>query len=219
MRNKRTVKQKQIVPDFPDLEEEKALLSQGYRLVAGIDEVGRGALAGPVAAAALILPLRLNEKWISEVRDSKQLTAKKRQFLADHLKEKAVAFGIGMVSHNDIDRKGIMWSTRQAMRIAILHLEPAPEYLLIDALALPSVKLPQKHIIKGDARCLSIACASIVAKVARDELMVELDQDHPGYGFADNKGYGTAKHLASLDKLGACPIHRRSFSPVKEVCI
>lgn len=210
--------QNQRIQDAPSLDEEQALLAQGYRFVAGIDEVGRGALAGPVTAAALILPLHLNETWINEVRDSKQLNGRKRQLLAKYLKEKALAVGIGMVSHQDIDRKGIIWATRHAMRLAIAELKPTPDFLLIDALALPTVKLPQKHIIKGDARCLSIACASIVAKVARDQLMVDLDHDHPGYGFAHNKGYGTATHLEALQQLGACPIHRRSFAPVKDVC-
>ena len=212
------MRQKQIVKGPPSLAEEQSLLSQGYRFIAGIDEVGRGALAGPVAAAAVILPSRIKEKWINEVRDSKQLSAKKRQFLAQHIREKALAFGVGMVSHVDVDSKGIIWATRQAMRLAVVELKPAPDFLLIDALALPAVKLPQKHIIKGDALCLSIACASIVAKVARDQLMVDLDNDHPGYGFAANKGYGTSEHLEALQKLGVCAIHRRSFAPVKELC-
>ena len=202
----------------PSSDEEQSLLSQGYRFVAGIDEVGRGALAGPVAAAAIILPPRLNDTWTNQVRDSKQLNAKKRQFLAQHLKEKALAVGVGMVSHVDIDSKGIIWATRQAMRLAVAELKPAPDFLLIDGLALPTVKLPQKHIIKGDCLCFSIACASIVAKVARDQLMTDLSQNHPGYGFAANKGYGTAEHLEALQKLGVCAIHRRSFAPVKELC-
>jgi ribonuclease HII len=203
----------------PSSSEEQSLLSQGYRFVAGIDEVGRGALAGPVAAAAIILPSCLNETWINQVRDSKQLNAKKRQFLAQHLWEEALAVGVGMVSHEEIDGKGIIWATRQAMRLAVAELKPAPDFLLIDGLALPAVKLPQKHIIKGDCLCLSIACASIVAKVARDQLMADLSQDHPGYGFAANKGYGTSEHLEALQKLGVCAIHRRSFAPVKELCI
>ena len=212
------MRQSQRFQEPPGLAEEQALLAQGYRFVAGVDEVGRGALAGPVAAAALILPSRLDETWINQVRDSKQLNAKKRQFLAQHLEEKALAVGVGIVSHQDIDRKGIIWATRQAMRLAVAELKPVPDFLLIDALALPAVKLPQKHIIKGDSLCLSIACASIVAKVARDQLMADLDQDHPGYSFATNKGYGTAEHLEALHRLGACPIHRRSFAPVKEFC-
>jgi ribonuclease HII len=202
----------------PSLTEERALLAQGYRFVAGIDEVGRGALAGPVAAAAVILPPRLNATWLSLVRDSKQLSAKKRQFLAQRLREKALSLGVGMVSHQDIDSKGIVWATRQAMRLAVAELKPAPDFLLIDGLALPAVKLPQKHIIKGDCLCLSIACASTVAKVARDQLMADLGQEHPGYGFAAHKGYGTAEHLDALRRLGVCPIHRRSFAPVKELC-
>ena len=212
------MRQSQRFKEPPSSDEEQSLLSQGYRFVAGIDEVGRGALAGPVAAAALILPLRLDETWITQVRDSKQLSAKKRQFLAQHIREKALALGVGMVSHVDIDSKGIIWATRQAMRLAVAELKPAPDFLLIDGLALPAVKLPQKYIIKGDCLCRSIACASIVAKVARDQLMNDLSQDHPGYGFAANKGYGTSEHLEALQKLGVCTIHRRSFAPVKELC-
>ena len=213
------MRQSQRFKEPPSSDEEQALLSQGYRFVAGIDEVGRGALAGPVAAAAVILPSSLKETWINQVRDSKQLSAKKRQFLAQHLKEKALAVGIGMVSHVEVDSKGIIWATRQAMCLAVAELKPAPDFLLIDALALPAVKLPQKYIIKGDCLCLSIACASIVAKVARDQLMTDLSQDHPGYGFAANKGYGTSEHLKALQILGVCAIHRRSFAPVKELCL
>lgn len=213
------MRQRQRFQEPPSSDEEQSLLSQGYHFVAGIDEVGRGALAGPVAAAAVILPLSLNDAWINQVRDSKQLNAKKRQLLAQHIREKALAFGVGMVSQVDVDTKGIIWATRQAMRLAVAELRPAPDFLLIDGLALPAVKLPQKYIIKGDCLCLSIACASIVAKVARDHLMTELSQDHPGYGFAANKGYGTSEHLEALQQLGVCAIHRRSFAPVKELCL
>lgn len=204
--------------ELPSSNEEQLLLSQGYRFVAGIDEVGRGALAGPVAAAALILPLNINDSWINQVRDSKQLNVQKRRFLDPHIREKALAVGVGMVSHSDIDKKGIIWATRQAMLLAVAELKPNPDFLLIDGLALPAAELPQKYIIKGDCLCLSIACASIVAKVARDQLMIDLDQQHPGYGFAAHKGYGTATHLKALQNLGACAIHRRSFARVKELC-
>jgi len=212
------MRQSQRFQEPPSFAEEQTLLSQGYNFVAGIDEVGRGALAGPVAAAAVILPLNLDAPWLSLVRDSKQLSAKKRQFLAQHLREEALAVGVGMVSHREIDSKGIIWATRQAMRLATAKLKPTPDFLLIDGLALPAVKLPQKHIIRGDCLCLSIACASIVAKVARDQLMADLGQKHPGYSFAAHKGYGTAAHLEALRRLGVCPIHRRSFAPVKELC-
>jgi ribonuclease HII len=216
--SRKTIMQSRRFQEPPSFAEEHALLAQGYSFVAGIDEVGRGALAGPVAAAAVILPPNLDAPWLSLVRDSKQLNAKQRQFLTQHIREASLAVGVGMVSHQYIDSKGIIWSTRQAMRLAMSELEPAPDFLLIDGLALPAIKLPQKHIIKGDCICFSISCASIVAKVARDQLMADLSQEHPGYGFAAHKGYGTAEHLDALRRLGVCPIHRRSFAPVKELC-
>lgn len=202
---------------IPTFAEEKALQAQGYRLIAGVDEVGRGALAGPVAAAAVILPLRLRAAWLKEVRDSKLLDPARREKLSGHIHKVAVSIGVGMVSSRVIDSQGIVKATYRAMRLAIKQLSPPAETLLIDYFRLPGVRLPQKGVVDGDSLCLSIACASIVAKVARDHLMVELDNTYRGYGLAGHKGYGTEEHLACLQRLGPCPIHRRSFSPVKEM--
>ncbi|MFH1169913.1 MAG: ribonuclease HII [Chloroflexota bacterium] len=202
---------------LPTFAEEKSLAAQGYWLVAGIDEVGRGALAGPVAAAAVILPAGIRTPWLKKVRDSKQLTPEAREFLCPYIQEAAVAVGIGMTSHEVIDARGIVRATRLAMKAAIKQLSPAPQYLLIDYLRLPEVRLPQKGIVYGDCLCLSIACASIVAKVARDRLMVQLDGDYPGYGLARHKGYCTNEHVACLRRLGPSPIHRQSFRPVSDM--
>jgi ribonuclease HII len=204
---------------MPSFVEEELLAAQGYRLIAGVDEVGRGALAGPVVAAAVILPLDLDTPWLDEVRDSKLLTPQQRQLFFHHIQQVAIAIGIGATTHDQIDKKGIVSATRLAMKQAIERLSPPPQSLLIDYLSLPEVCLPQKGITDGDNLCLSIACASIVAKVARDCLMVALDGVYSGYGLARNKGYGTEEHLASLFRLGPCSIHRRSFSPVKDIML
>lgn len=192
-------------------------MAQGYSCVAGVDEVGRGSLAGPVMAAAVVLPPRLKAPWLKQVRDSKLLTPKQREALCHNIQQSDIATAVGLVSSEDIDRIGIAPATRLAMQQAVSKLTQTPDFLLIDALRLPAVKLPQKAVVDGDSLCLSIACASIVAKVARDHLMEEMDALHPGYGFAANKGYGTAEHLAALGRLGPCPIHRRSFAPIREV--
>ncbi len=201
-----------IVPTF---KEEQLLSQKGFELVAGLDEVGRGCLAGPVAAAAVILPPDLKGDWLSEVRDSKMLTPLVRERLTREIKRSAISFGVGMVPSDAIDRFGIVAATRQAMQQAVQSLSRQPQYLLIDFLSLPAVKIPQKGIIHGDALCFSIACASVVAKVARDKLMTQMDKLHPGYAFGRNKGYGTRYHLSSLARLGPCPIHRRYFAPVR----
>jgi ribonuclease HII len=201
----------------PSSIEEERLRAQGYQLIAGIDEVGRGALAGPVASAAVILPHPFNAPWLGLVRDSKQLTPARRQFLSDKIQEKALAIGIGMVSPELVDAQGIIGATRSAMQLAVEQLPSRPHFLLIDYLRLPDLPLPQKGIKHGDRLCLSIACASIIAKVARDRLMVELDNLCPGYGFSRHKGYATAEHLANLQRAGPSPVHRRSFVPVKEM--
>ena len=202
---------------IPTFAEEKTLEVQGYRLIAGVDEVGRGALAGPVAAAAVILPRNMNGTWLNMVRDSKQLTPVKRQQLSNHIRETAIAFGIGMVSHEVINTRGIIKATRLAMKLAIDQLSPSADSLLIDYMHVPEVPLPQRGIKGGDGLCFSIACASIIAKVARDQLMVEFDRTYPGYGLAGHKGYGTREHLACLRRLGASPIHRTSFRPVRDI--
>ena len=198
-------------------DEEKALALKGYRYIAGIDEVGRGALAGPVAAAAVILPFDINAPWLKLVRDSKQLSPIRREYLFNHIQERAISVGIGMAERETIDEQGIVKATRLAMKIAVEQLVPPADTLLIDYMTLPEVSLPQKGIKRGDSLCLSIACASIIAKVARDRLMIKLDEKYPGYDFSRHKGYGTGKHLDCLHRLGPSSIHRRSFSPVKEL--
>ena len=196
------------------------LEAQGCRIIAGVDEVGRGALAGPVVAAAVILPCNMNTDWMDQVRDSKQLSPAVRELMCGYIRDIAISIGIGISSHEVIDARGIITATRLAMKSAVDQLSPAPQHLLIDYLKLPEVPLPQKGIICGDSLCFSIACASIVAKVVRDRLMVELDGVYPGYGLAQHKGYGTEGHLARLHHLGPCPIHRRSFQPLKDmVCL
>jgi ribonuclease HII len=199
----------------PSFIEEEELLARGIRLIAGVDEVGRGSIAGPVVAAAVIMPDGFKAPWLDEVRDSKQLRPTKREILADHIRKTAISFGVGAVSHKLIDTLGIVRASRLAMKQAISRLSPGPEHLLIDYLYLPEVSLPQKGITDGDCRCFSIACASIVAKVARDQMMVRLDRLFSGYRLAENKGYCTEGHLAGLSRLGPSPIHRRTFQPVR----
>jgi ribonuclease HII len=201
----------------PTLAEESILWLQGLDLVAGLDEVGRGPLAGPVAAGAVVLPPDPDFPWLQRVRDSKELPPAEREDLAHHIRRDALAVGVGFVSHTVIDRIGIAEATRQAMLRAVGDLTRRPQHLLIDALTLRACSLPQKGIIDGDARCISIAAASIVAKVARDRHMTERDHRFTGYGFSRNKGYGTREHLEALRRLGPCEIHRRSFAPVREM--
>jgi len=179
-----------------------------YRYICGIDEVGRGPLAGPVIACAVILP---KDCEILYINDSKQLSEKKREVLYDEIMEKAISVGIGSASHACIDEINILQATYEAMRGAINKLGLVPELLLNDAVTIPEVVIPQVPIIKGDAKSISIAAASIVAKVTRDRLMVEYDTVFPGYGFASNKGYGSADHIKALKELGPSPIHRASF--------
>ncbi len=201
----------------PTLVEEKKLREQGYRRVAGVDEVGRGALAGPVVAGAVILPFKIKARWIHQVRDSKQLSQAWREELDWHIRETAISVGIGVMDCLTIDRQGIARATRLAMKAAIDRMPVLPDYLLIDYFKLPESSLSQKGIKYGDSLCLSIACASIVAKVARDGIMRELDGVYGGYGLAAHKGYGTERHLACLRRLGPLPIHRRSFRPVRDM--
>ncbi len=201
----------------PNLAEERRLWLQGLDLVAGVDEVGRGPLAGPVVAAAVVLSPSSDFRWPFHVRDSKELAPPEREELATYIWRDALEVWIGLVSHTVIDRIGIAESTRQAMRRAIGELRRRPQYLLIDALSLKACSLSQTGIIDGDARCISIASASIVAKVARDHYMKSRDQRFSGYGFARNKGYATRQHLEALRRLGPCDLHRRSFNPVREM--
>lgn len=176
--------------------------------ICGIDEVGRGPLAGPVVAGAVILP---KDHTILYLNDSKKLSEKKRELLYDEIMEHAVATGIGMVGPARIDEINILQATYEAMRMAIENLQVKPDILLNDAVTIPEVEIPQVPIIKGDAKSISIAAASIIAKVTRDRLMKEYDQVIPGYDFAGNKGYGTKAHLEGLRRLGPSPIHRRTF--------
>jgi len=179
-----------------------------YQYICGIDEVGRGPLAGPVVACAVILPKDCNILYIN---DSKQLTAKKREELYDEILEKAIAFGIGSVPPNEIDEMNILQATYEAMRKAIGNLKVKPDIILADAVTIPGIDIKQVPIVKGDAKSISIAAASIVAKVTRDRLMIAYDKVFPGYDFASNMGYGSAKHIEAIKKLGLTPIHRRSF--------
>jgi ribonuclease HII len=204
----------------PDMVEELALHARGFRLVAGLDEVGRGALAGDVVAGAVILPSDAGVlQRLHGVRDSKQLTPRQRSMLRERIQAEAIAIGLGRVSAQEIDRIGIAPATRQAMRLAVASLDVAPDFLLIDAVRLPDLAIPQKSLIKGDVHCLCIAAASIMAKVFRDTMMKELDQVYPGYGFALHKGYGTAMHCQALRLFHPCPIHRQSYAPVRQAMV
>jgi len=202
---------------IPSFIEEKRLEALGYQLIAGIDEAGRGALAGPVVAAATILPCHIDTPWLNQVRDSKQLTPVKRELLFHHIHEIAISIGIGVAPHEVIDSQGIIKATRLAMKLAVDQLSPPPQSLLIDYMLLPEVPLPQWGIKNGDRLCFSIACASIIAKVARDQLMTEFDRVYPGYGLAQHKGYGTKEHISCLHRLGPSSIHRQSFKPVRDI--
>ena len=193
---------------------EKELYTQGIQLIAGVDEVGRGPLAGPVVAAAVILPKACK---IPGLNDSKNIPKSKHKEIYEAVLQNAIAIGIGIKDNQVIDQVNIYEATKLAMREAIGQLEPQPQHLLIDAMRL-DLPISQTSIIKGDANSLSIAAASIVAKVTRDQMMEEFDKEYPGYDFAQNAGYGTANHLDGLHQLGATPIHRRSFEPVKSMC-
>ena len=205
------------MPTRPDWSAERLLWKQGYLRVAGVDEVGRGPLVGPVVAAAVVFPPSFRTRKLPGLRDSKQLTAAARERLAPQVRRFAAGVGIGSASPAEIDALGIVGATIAAMSRAIRQLPQSADHLLVDALRLECDGLPCRPIIHGDALCSSIAAASIVAKVARDSLMVELDALHPGYGFARHKGYPTPEHLAALERLGPTPLHRRSFAPVRRV--
>ncbi|MGD9892126.1 MAG: ribonuclease HII [Dehalococcoidia bacterium] len=197
---------------------ERALWRAGYSRIAGVDEVGRGPLAGPVVAAAVVLPPFFDGEWLPFVRDSKALTARQRERLARFIHRDALAYGVGIQPADCIDRAGLACATRLAVSDALDRLAIHPDFLLLDAFIHRPAELDQIALIKGDVSCASIACASIIAKVARDEILCGLDQSYPGYGFAVHKGYGTPAHLAALAALGPSPIHRRSFAPVRNIC-
>jgi ribonuclease HII len=199
----------------PNFNQEDGLRSTGFELIAGLDEAGRGALAGPVVAGAVILSRVSYPSWLKLVRDSKELSPRKREFLFDLISREALAVGTGIVPSQVIDSINILQATKLAMMQAVERLPVKANFLLIDRLTLPRCALPQKGITKGDKLCFSIACASIVAKVSRDRIMAEFDKIYPGYGFARHKGYGTPEHISSLERLGPSPIHRLSFAPVR----
>jgi len=200
----------------PTLDKEHELELQGYEFIAGIDEAGRGALAGPVVASSVILP-RASQPWFKLVRDSKELSPKKRESLFDLINREAVAVATSIVSPQVIDDINILRATQLAMKQAVERLPRQPRFLLVDGMRLPLCPIPQMAIIKGDKLCLSIACASIIAKVTRDHIMEELDRAYPGYNLARHKGYGTYEHIRYLSQAGPSPIHRLSFAPVRNV--
>jgi len=201
----------------PDLEHENRLWQTGYAAIAGLDEVGRGALAGPVVAGAVILPKGVGVTGIwAEVRDSKLLSAARREEMAGRIRQSAAGWAVGEASAGEIDAIGIAPATRLAMQRAIDALPTRPDYLLLDWVRLATVNLPQESFTKGDARIVSIAAASILAKVYRDRLLVEMNGRYPLYGFASHKGYGAANHLAAIERHGPCAAHRRSFSPMRQ---
>ena len=190
----------------------------GYRVIAGIDEAGRGALAGPVVAGAVVLPADMSQEHIDLIDDSKKLSTGQRERAFDVIRTYASAYGVGIVPNNRIDELGIVPSTKLAMRDAIRAIRWRIDFLLIDAVTNIGIATPSKSIIRGDSKSLSIAAASIVAKVTRDRIMTDdLESQYSGYGFAQHKGYGTAAHMEALQKFGPCPIHRRTFKPVAQI--
>ena len=203
-----------LIPPRPNLYYENSLWQEGLALVAGIDESGRGSLAGPVAAAAVILPASVD---ISGVQDSKQLSATEREKQQFLIESSSTAWGVGFASSAEIDQMGIAFTTRLAIHRALEKMGLVPQHLLIDYLVLPDNPIPQTRLVKGDARSLSIAAASILAKTHRDAWMRSAAERFPGYKFLTNKGYGTAAHRAAIHNLGPCPLHRMSFAPMREM--
>jgi len=193
---------------------ERGLWGAGLNKVAGVDEVGVGPLAGPVVAAAVIMPPGAKLRGVD---DSKRLTPALRETLAAQIEACALGIGIGVVDVADIDRLNIYQAALEAMRRAVTTLPSPPDHVVVDARRIPDVDIPQTSLIHGDARSYSVAAASIIAKVARDRMMRDLDRLYPQYGFRDNMGYGTPFHLAAIDRHGPCPAHRRSFAPVREL--
>lgn len=192
---------------------ERELWKEGLSLIAGVDEAGRGPLAGPVVAAAVILP---KDTFLPGLDDSKKLSPRKREKIFSEIWKEAEAVGVGVVDEVIIDRINILQATYLAMRQAVTELKVSPDCLLVDGMTIPNQDTLQLAIVKGDSLSISVAAASIVAKVTRDRIMVEQDKHFPQYGFAKHKGYGTKGHLRALDEYGVCSLHRRSFSPVKE---
>lgn len=206
-----------LLPERPDLSIEVKFWEAGVNQIAGVDEAGRGALAGPVVAAAVVLPPSKSiQKALDGVKDSKQLSSHQRDKWAAAIRHVARVWGVGFASHTEIDRLGIVPATRLAAQRAMGDFDLPIDHILLDYLFLPEVNIPQTNLIKGDQRSLSIAAASILAKTARDKHLIELESEFPGYHFAAHKGYATTQHLTALNRLGPCQIHRRSFAPVKE---
>ena len=193
---------------------ERAAVAAGHMLVAGVDEAGRGPLAGPVAVAAVILP---QEAHLPRINDSKKLSAAVREELFTQIAAIAISYHVALIDAETIDRMNILQATRMGMYEAIAALTPAPDEVLIDAVQLPKLSMPSQSIIKGDAKSASIAAASILAKVTRDRLMDEYDFTYPNYGFAKHKGYGTRKHVEAIRTYGVCPLHRKSFEPIRSI--
>jgi ribonuclease HII len=206
-----------LIPARPDLKFEKALWAKDVHFVAGVDEAGRGALLGPVAAGAVILPADQSDLMdrLEGVRDSKEMTPAEREDWAVQIQTVALAWAVGYAAAVEIDKIGIAPATRLAACRALAQLAPAAEHLLIDYIKLPEVDLPQTSLIKGDARSLTIAAASVLAKTGRDAILVGMDREFPGYGLAQNKGYATAAHRAAIASLGPCKQHRHSFAPIR----
>lgn len=201
-----------LIPECPDFSFETALWERGIQYIAGVDEVGRGALAGPVAAAAVVLsPGAVTAAEFIGIKDSKQLSAEQREKWSSSIRKIALAWEVGLASNTEIDALGIVPATRLAMRRAINRLRVRVEYILIDYVHLSEITIPQDSLVKGDERSASIASASIMAKVARDAILCDLDSLYPGYGFAQNKGYGTQAHRSALSEQGLSPVHRRCF--------
>lgn len=210
----------EAIPPYPTLQFEQELWQRGIMRIGGVDEVGRGPLAGPVVAGAVVLEPASAEAWSGHFTDSKQMTETQREVAYETLIASRVTHAVGACSADEIDSIGIAAATKLAMARAIEGLERQPQHLLIDALKLEIVDLPQTAIIKGDAVSMSIAAASVIAKVTRDRLMAGVfEQQFPGYGFASHKGYGTAAHMAALREYGPCGIHRSSFRPVREAML
>lgn len=199
------------------MQKEIALLKQGYRFIGGLDEAGRGAWAGPVVAAAVVLPLDQPNlaNALAGLRDSKKLTPGKREQLFGVIQETALAFAVGLAPAIIVDTLNVIGATRHAMEQALANLSISPDYLLVDHLKLPAIDLPQDAFAKADSISLTVAAASVIAKVTRDRLMVQFNQEYPGYAFDRHKGYGTQAHRAALAKQGPCPLHRMSYRPLK----
>ena len=202
---------------MPNLDIEQDVRSLNYKYIAGVDEVGRGPLAGPVVSAAVVLPHDLvgDEGWLSVINDSKKLSESKRQMAYEIISSEAVSVAVGITNASTIDSVGILPATISSMFTALRGLEVSPDFVLFDFIPLKDCEYPYRTVVKGDTKSYSISAASIIAKVTRDELMKEADEQYPGYGFSGHKGYGTAKHLDAIKRLGPCEIHRRSFAPIK----